>query len=352
MIFLPIVERELRVASRKRGTFWTRTAAAIVALVIAGGFFAMTLVGFPFNAAALGKGLFATLTWLSLAVALSAGLFFTADCLSEEKREGTLGFLFLTDLHGYDVVLGKLLVTSLRGSFALLAVLPILAVTLLMGGVTGTQFWQASLALANALFVSLAAGLFVSALSRDSQKAMGATLVLIALLAAVGPAIDGIISGPRPIAGLTSPVFLFTQTGAWGRSAFWPALIANQIVAWSLLVLSCVLLPRTWQEKARKTSAARKGFEFAVRKPTAALRTKLLNVNPVLWLASRARWQAATLWTLAVVMLGLFASFLFVDENTALWFAWSYLGGILTFVVYLGMASQAGRSSWRRSAAA
>ena len=75
--------------------------------------------------------------------------------------------MFLTDLRGYEVVLGKLLATSLRGFYALLAVVPILAVTLLMGGVSGAQFWKTSLALVNALILSLAAGLFVSALSRD-----------------------------------------------------------------------------------------------------------------------------------------------------------------------------------------
>ena len=31
----------------------------------------------------------------------------TADCLSEEKREGTLGLLFLTDLRGYDIVVSS-----------------------------------------------------------------------------------------------------------------------------------------------------------------------------------------------------------------------------------------------------
>jgi len=148
VIFLPIVDRELRVASRQRSTFWTRLIAAIVALVIASGFLILSYIqSFMFGPPALGKGLFAVLTWLSLGVALSAGLFFTADCLSEEKREGTLGFLFLTDLRGYDVVLGKLLATSLRGAFALISVFPILGVTLLMGGVTGAQFWQTTLAL-------------------------------------------------------------------------------------------------------------------------------------------------------------------------------------------------------------
>ena len=137
MTFLPIVERELRVAARKRSTFWLRVVAALVALIIAGGFLITAMVGsLPFGPSSFGKGLFTVLTWLSLAVTLSAGLFFTSDCLSEEKREGTLGFLLLTDLRGYDVVFGKLLATSLRSICALLAVFPILAVTLLMGGVS------------------------------------------------------------------------------------------------------------------------------------------------------------------------------------------------------------------------
>ena len=32
--FLPIVSRELRVAARRRGTYWNRTLAAIVAIAI------------------------------------------------------------------------------------------------------------------------------------------------------------------------------------------------------------------------------------------------------------------------------------------------------------------------------
>ena len=37
MNWLPIVTRELRVAARKRGTFWLRVAAALTALVIGSG---------------------------------------------------------------------------------------------------------------------------------------------------------------------------------------------------------------------------------------------------------------------------------------------------------------------------
>ena len=54
-----------------------------------------------------GKALYTTLTGFAFGLCLLAGVLLTADCLSEEKREGTLGLLFLTDLKGYDVVLGK-----------------------------------------------------------------------------------------------------------------------------------------------------------------------------------------------------------------------------------------------------
>ena len=70
---------------------------------------------------------------------LFSGVFLTADSLSGEKREGTLGLLFLTDLKGYDVVFGKLIATSLNGFYALLAIFPVLALPLVMGGVT---FWE------------------------------------------------------------------------------------------------------------------------------------------------------------------------------------------------------------------
>src|SRR5438270_11752646 len=111
----------------------------------------------------LGHGLFSVLAWLGLIYCLLGGVGNTADCLSEEKREGTLGLLFLTDLKGYDVVLGKLLATSLNSFYGLLAIFPILAISLLVGGVTGTEFWRMVLVSVDNLLFSLALGIFCSA---------------------------------------------------------------------------------------------------------------------------------------------------------------------------------------------
>ena len=311
MTFLPIVERELRVAARKRATFWLRVVAALVALVIGGSAMLLTptlsVVRMP-----MGGPIFATLTWLSLAAALSAGLFFTSDCLSEEKREGTLGFLFLTDLRGYDVVLGKLLATSLRCVFALLAIFPVLAITLLLGGVEAGQFWRTILALSHALFFSLSAGMFISALSRNSQKALAGTLLLLLLLVGLGPCVDGLnqFAGGsyRPLLSLVSPGYVFMV--ASNSPAFWPAFLVSQGVAWTLLALASGLLPQTWQERPGRTSAKALGRRYSWRyggvKRRALLREKLLNLNPVMWLAARERGQAFDLWCAALLSLGLF----------------------------------------------
>src|SRR5690348_11954001 len=109
MTFLPIVSRELRVAARRRATFWTRTAVALGACGI-GVFLYLASLDVP--AEVVAQRIFTGLLVLAVFFCVFAGRRSTADCLSEEKREGTLGLLFLTDLKGYDIVLGKLAATS------------------------------------------------------------------------------------------------------------------------------------------------------------------------------------------------------------------------------------------------
>jgi hypothetical protein len=352
MTFLPIVDRELRLAARKRSTFWLRIVAALVAMVVGTALMILSLFG-AFNTATLGRALFGTLTWLAFGAALSAGLFFTSDCLSEEKREGTLGFLFLTDLRGYDVAGGKLLATSLRGCFALLAIFPILAITLLMGGVTGVEFWERTLALVNALICSLAAGLFVSAISRDPQKAMAGTLFLLLLWLAGGLLADGILSlthwGTTVVLfSLSSPLWLFSKVGAWGRNPFWSGLLLNQLIAWLLFGLASVLVPRTWQERpAAKSSFSTASWSYLWRyggaRRRAALRRQLIGRNAVLWLACRERWQSVGVWLIALLVVIAFVTLLVTDLPAQVWIVWNSLCWIFLWLLYLWAASQASR---------
>lgn len=351
MNWLPIAVRELRVASRKSSTFWLRLAAVLTAVLIGSGCFLVSTLQ-QTRLAQIGIVLFGVLSWMCAAATLSAGLFFTSDCLSQEKREGTLGLLFVTDLRGYDVVLGKLLATSLRAFYALLALLPILAITELMGGITGAQYWKSSLALVNALFLSLAAGMFVSAISRDAQKALAATLLLILLLAVGGPVADAIIAGVRkrafsPAWSLLSPGYVLAAAGAWGRSSFWPGLLLTHLAGWTWLCLACLLVPRTWQERKRTAFSSEQSRLFNWRyggaRRRARLRRRLLEWQPIAWLASRECWQSRTLWAVAILLTGAFFVVLHYNRHQEAWIIWNYIGGLFTLLIYVWAASQACR---------
>jgi ABC-2 family transporter protein len=350
MTLLPIVDRELRVAARSPGTFWLRVGAALAGMLIQTG--VLLVCGFlPLAGASTPGGvLFGVVTWICLVGALSAGLFFTSDCLSAEQREGTLGFLFLTDLRGYDVVGGKLLSTSLRCVYGLIAVCPVLAVALLFGSVSGMQLLKTILALLNAMFYSLAAGMWISSISRESQKALGATLLLLLALVLGGPVADAILSQTKHhsfplILGLVSPGYVFISAGAWGRNLFWLALGLNQLTAWAMLGLAALAAPRMWQQRTglSRVSPWSSWWKFGGPRRRAALRGRLLERNPVLWLVSRERWQADALWGMAILFIGAYMGLRVAGAPQGFWTVWIPIWYLSVPMLYLWMAAHASR---------
>src|SRR5689334_4054547 len=130
MIFLPIVDRELRVASRQRSTYFTRFGSVLAAVGVGGWIMLMPWMNTPQQ---LGLPLFIPLSVIRFIYSIMVGVRTPADCISEEEREGTLGLLFLPDLKGFDIVLGTLAATSLNSFYGMLAVFPVLAISLLAG---------------------------------------------------------------------------------------------------------------------------------------------------------------------------------------------------------------------------
>lgn len=306
MTALPIVDRELRVRARRGSTWAVRASGACVAIVIAGGMLVMSeMVTTPNK---FGAGVFNALAVLAFAFALLEGARNTADCLSEEKRAGTLGLLFLTDLRGYEVALGKMAASSLNSFYALLAVLPALALPLLLGGVTAGEFWRLALVLVNTLFLSLTAGLCVSACSREERNAWGAAfgglilLALLPLLAEVAP-----VFGPlRPFSPTLGLVLLHDAEYRRGASWFWGNLGLNHGMAWAFLVTASALVTRGWKEPLKTTKepwARRLRWRLQPgREATDRRRLRdLLAANPVLWLAWRRREQQVYLWALVIL---------------------------------------------------
>ncbi|MHC1763132.1 MAG: ABC transporter permease [Verrucomicrobiia bacterium] len=305
MTFLPIVARELRVAARRPSTFRTRTWFVVLTSLIAA---LLLLVGSLGGGGQVGSELFPVLTALGMLYCLMAGVRYAADSLSEEKREGTLGLLFLTDLRGYDVVLGKLISISTRTFQGLLALVPVLAIGLLIGGVTAGEFWRAAAVLVNTLFFSLSVGLWISALSKESHIAMAATFLTLLALVLLPFAGEWLM----PVAGyrLFGPASFLSPVAAerlmWDTAyqaspmRFWSAFGANHLVGWAFLAFASVVLPRSWQDRPPAPAPPARGgrSRLSTRSQGAerrhiARRTRLLDINPIYWLAARhepPRW--------------------------------------------------------------
>jgi len=323
MLLPPIVDRELRVGSRRHGTYWVRSLSGLAGIGI--GVF-VCLANQQATSAELGQNLFSSLASVTLLFCLVSGPRFTADCLSEEKREGTLGLLFLTDLRARDVLLGKLAASALGGVFALAALFPLLAVPLLLGGVTEADFWRAMVLFVDATLLSLSVGLFVSSLSRSSRKAMLVTFGILVAMTVACPILAGLAFAFSPnhrsrlgdCLLLPSPYYALamadTGTGARQHATFWRS--AAVIFGFSTLFSAGALfiVPRSWQDRAGRGPARswRRGWDLLVRGSPArrrAFRTWVLESNPAGWPAARGRLAGLAAWwavagTMAVWCIG------------------------------------------------
>lgn len=309
MKFLPIVDRELRVAARRQGTYWLRMFVALALVVLATWVF---LVSRNLAQHQIAQTIFYTLTGGLMLYALLAGMRSTADCLSEEKRDGTLGLLFLTNLRGYDVVVGKLAANSLAVSYCLLAVMPVLAVPLLMGGVAGAEFGRVALVLVNTLFFSLSAGMLGSALCKNQRVAILMTFLLILFVTAAGPALGAWVAWkynwrrfdftflyPSPVYSYAAAVDQVFKSPV-GKGFYWSLGIVHGF-GWLCLALASWLAPRSWQDKALSVGGMRRReivrtFAEGGGRIRDAFRTRTLDRNAFFWLATRPRVRPLWSW--------------------------------------------------------
>ncbi len=356
MTVLPIVERELRVAARQGATYWVRLGIASAAIFVGAVVFVLTF-GLP--PAQTGRNIFEWLSGTMLVYCLAYGRRSTADCLSQEKREGTLGLLFLTDLKGRDVVLGKLVATSVRGFYGLLAVFPVLAVPLLLGGTSNGEFWRVVLVLVDTFLYSLAIGILGSALTRDLRQAMAANLFLLLLFMAVPPACMFALGYFAPRLG-TFPELLFScpvypfylcDDAHYGmvRAHFWLSLATIHSLTWLLLATAGWIVPRSWQDRPSRAKRSLWAILWQTWRhgPAAGkdgFRKQALDANAFYWLAARARFKPVHVWTfLACVVVWWLAGWI---ASGSLWLDTSVAfltAAMLNFTLKVWLAIEAGQ---------
>lgn len=306
MTTLPVIERELLVRARWRFTPWVRVMVVLLAGLVLIPLLNVHLVA-P-GRVLLGPVVLHRLGWLLFALCLLEGVRQTSDALSVEAREGTLGLLLLTDLSGWEVVLGKFAAASLNAFYSLLAAMPILGVSLALGGVTSGDFWRTWLALLNTLFLSLCCGLWMS--SRGSEhypnlfRAMG--LILLLSLAPAVLRLSPVTASWPTLSPAVSLVFAQDPVYSSQPMSFWNSLAMIHALGW-LMLADCVRrLGILWQTGAweKEPEGTRAGGPFGpLINLWRSLRTReveLGELNPIVWLMSRERQQWAMIWIATV----------------------------------------------------
>ncbi len=167
----PVIVRELRREARRPVNYWLRFFAG-------GALISIGFYGLRGRAGESGQWMF---QWMN--IILSVGIWqlvplMTADCIGRERREKTLGLLFLTPLSARDIVLAKVFVHGLRAFSLLLVAVPMLTVPLLLGGVSGREVTLSVLAQLQLLLWALGAGLLASALTKRWHWGMATAVIL------------------------------------------------------------------------------------------------------------------------------------------------------------------------------
>jgi hypothetical protein len=249
---LPLFVRELVVAGRRSSTHRLK-------LAFGGGSMLVALWALLLAKSGTGLPILHGLTWMAALMAVFAAIAIASDTISRERRDGTLGFLFLTDLSAVDLVLGKFAAAGLLPAMGLVAMFPAFATCLLVGGVPVGLFWKTMAALVLTLIFSLSAAICVSSFCEDHRKAFGGTTILLLV---------------------ASPLWLVWFAQNLSLSSFIGLAITFAVGAGCLLYWSAKRLLHCWRDDER--TAESRGSERRDE-----LSPALLEKFPVAWMMQR-----------------------------------------------------------------
>lgn len=179
----PVIERELRTSARLASTYYSRLVPGV--LLLFAGVLVYGEVSYYASVTRAGSVIFGVLNLLLFCLIWLIVPLSTADLLSREKREDTLGLLLLTPLRPFEVVLAKALGGLLRGMALILAVLPIVAIPILLGGVTPMDLLRVTFLNLSALVGAVCAGVVVSSFCVRRGRAWFVAFVAAAFFAAI-----------------------------------------------------------------------------------------------------------------------------------------------------------------------
>lgn len=295
MPFPPLIERELRVALRKKRPVRRRL---ITASICVAGALLFLLISWLLPGKGAGQWLHQAFCvagiWMVLrALPLAAGAF------AEERGAQTLGLLFLSGLGPAEVFASKALSAALVSWTDLLALFPMLALPFFIGGVSFDLFMATVFTLPTLLLFVLSLTLLASVLTEEE----GAAVVLAAILAVVASVLPpGIFFAQAHFSSAVPPTWWLRLSPAYapwlvwhGRAPLgeiWSNLGVTLAWSGSALLTAAMVMKGLWREQAQSVTGApwRESWRRLIHGGASrrrALAARWLDANPFVWLAAR-----------------------------------------------------------------
>jgi ABC-type Na+ efflux pump permease subunit len=283
-----VIERELRAEARRDVNYWLRGLAAGVLI----GVFVSLALGAQVALDQLGAALFTSMRRTLLLAFWIIVPLMTADCVNREKREGTLGLLFLTPLTILDVILAKATIHALRALTLFLAALPVLGLPFVLGGVGWAQGLVAIVQEANAVLLGIAAGIYAS----TKGGSMTQVMVMAEFYALGLAAISAVWTFPLGALNLQAAAGLVWALGV--------SMVASLVSFGIVLNLSVKRLRQTWQEEAAAPERPLWVESWAATVSTSESwqelfrwdKSRTLDRNPMAWLQEYSWTARLTKW--------------------------------------------------------
>jgi ABC-type transport system involved in multi-copper enzyme maturation permease subunit len=280
----PVVQRELRESARRPLNHWMRSAAA------AGGIATLFSAFGNSQISRIGMHLFENINEVMFFLICGLVPALTADCISGERREGTLGLLFMTPLSASGIVLGKVAARVLRIVTVWLAITPLLTIPFLYGGLSWVNVGAWLAVQSGVGMLCLAAGILASSLTEKRAIAFILAFLFTALF--IGEAMAylrkwNLFSNTPSLATILAQEYL---------ASFLLFVVSIRFAGWRV--------ERSWQDKipsSKQENLVKRYCSPLFGRRFSRNMRRTLERNPVAWLQQYS-WKArASKWGLCLL---------------------------------------------------
>jgi ABC-type transport system involved in multi-copper enzyme maturation permease subunit len=298
---------------------------------------------------------FEILAWGQVSAILMVGPALAAGTIAQERERRTLDYLLASDLRSSEIVLSKFAARVVHILYLLLAGLPVLALTRLMGGIDAEGLLMVFLISFSSMLMVAAIAISVSIRSRKAREAVSSVylilfawmawpmLLRVTRMAGLLPMsvfgrwlepIDWLLRTPNPLEALYTvlhpPPAVAGAPGPW-----WSVTLL--VLLQSLITAAC-LATAIWSLRR-----VHRRFAGAIDKPTVwrwPRRTRPVGDRPMLWKELYRERISAKSNLAAQFAAGLIVLGVIVATGWNFWDAW-VLGGtpesFVTYVAVMGM---------------